>query len=464
MKTLDPTPTLQALHEALPSTPLFGEEGHVGWRLSPEPFSLTPEQGTQLQQIGEDLSAFAQAINALVRKAQKTPELSWVYTLYTQGKPQTLNSFAQMNRFKQEVPRVIRPDLLLTDEGFQLCEIDAVPGGLGFTGALYQAYQALGFDLLGENIPQAFLRLVQSVTTVPNPTIAVVVSDEAGDYRKEWAWLVSEIQTFYPQMVLCHPKDLTLMHNRLGVLAENQTFTPIDVIYRFFELFDLPNIPQIELIQYAVKKGLVTCTPPFKPYLEEKLTLGLIHLPQLHSEWATLMGEATLSRLQQLIPQTWILDPTPVPYFAQISPPMAFEGKVISSFEGLKTLTQKQRQLVIKPSGFSPLAWGSRGVVIGHDTPQVAWQQAVEEALASFTTTPHLLQRFSPPQKHPYRYFDAQGQIVEAQGRTRLCPYYFVEPTGVRLVGTLATTCPVDKKIIHGMKDGVMRPTLSLGG
>ena len=46
------------------------------------------------------------------------------------------------------------------------------------------------------------------------------------------------------------------------------------------------------------------------------------------------------------------------------------------------------------------------------------------------------------------------------RGRVRLCPYYFTgrdsrEPV---LGGVLATIVPADKKIIHGMKDGILVP------
>ena len=52
----------------------------------------------------------------------------------------------------------------------------------------------------------------------------------------------------------------------------------------------------------------------------------------------------------------------------------------MSDFRRLAQTTQKERQLVLKPSGFSELAWGSRGVSIGHDLPQVEWAAALEQA------------------------------------------------------------------------------------
>ena len=47
-------------------------------------------------------------------------------------------------------------------------------------------------------------------------------------------------------------------------------------------------------------------------------------------------------------------------------------------------------------------------------------------------------------------------------GRVRLCPYYFVIGNGdaarAHLGGVLATICPADKKIIHGMRDAILAP------
>lgn len=44
------------------------------------------------------------------------------------------------------------------------------------------------------------------------------------------------------------------------------------------------------------------------------------------------------------------------------------------------------------------------------------------------------------------------------EGRVRLCPYYFVnaKDESVSLGGVLATICPADKKILHGMRDAIL--------
>ena len=44
------------------------------------------------------------------------------------------------------------------------------------------------------------------------------------------------------------------------------------------------------------------------------------------------------------------------------------------------------------------------------------------------------------------------------KGRTRLSPYFFVSDGRTTLGGALATICPADKKILHGMADAIMVP------
>ena len=48
------------------------------------------------------------------------------------------------------------------------------------------------------------------------------------------------------------------------------------------------------------------------------------------------------------------------------------------------------------------------------------------------------------------------------KGRARLCPYYFVageaDAARASLGGVLATICPADKKIIHGMTEAIFAP------
>lgn len=457
----------QQLVAALPQQPLYqpkqGQaQQQVGWALSPEPYRLSEQQHQIISGLGGWLWQYLQGCQKLFKQCQKDETLSWLKELFERGKPSNLIAFSQMNRFKNQYQLVIRPDLLVTPQGLTITEIDTCPGGIGFTAALQKAYKALGFNVLGQpNIAQAFLEMLLEANPkkaeMAEPSIAVVVSDDFEDYRLEFEWLVSELR--YSKIKVIHPKQLSLRDTTLGYL-DNEQFVAIDMVYRMFELYDLPNIPQIELLQFAIKKGYVFCTPPFKPFLEEKFCLALVHAPILKGFWLEVLGEDGLKVLQQVIPESWIIDNTPLSYQAYLEPPLLFGNKRYQSLRQLGQLSQKERELVLKPSSFSHLAWGSHGITIGHDVPAEAWQTVLNDSLNQ-TELVYLLQRFHNTKVEPYTQFDAMsGSVMEKEGRTRLCPYYFVKQDQPELAGILATTCPKDKKIIHGMRDGVMRPAI----
>jgi hypothetical protein len=225
------------------------------------------------------------------------------------------------------------------------------------------------------------------------------------------------------------------------------------VVYRFFELFDLPNVPNVNVLMEAAAHAQVAITPPFKPYLEEKMLFAFLWMEQLRPFWREQLGEDNLTALRQVFPYTWIVDPKPLPPHAVI-PELG-----IHDWREMDRFSQKQRELVLKISGFSEEAWGSRGVSIGHDLPAGEWAEAIDQALNGFATHPFILQRFEKSKLFDAQYVDFETNEVRVFGaRVRLCPYYFVVGDDAKLGGILATVCPADKKILHGMPDAVMAP------
>jgi hypothetical protein len=449
----------QTVQEAFPDSPLFRSEW-LPWTLSPEPYWLNKEQVEKLEVLGQALYHFQLAVEKLYIQSAKTPSLGWIRSLFNAGKPEELLEFSRLNRTRKETPLILRPDLLVTEGGnFALTEIDSVPGGIGFTHALLKTYSKLGFKPIGspETFATGFIKALKQLTpTLEEPVIAIVVSDEAQDYREELTYFTEASQ--YAELYCIHPKQLLLQDEQLGFYKPSHVFCPIDTVYRFFELFDWPNIQNGELLQIAIKKGWVICSPPFKPVYEEKLALSLLFHQGLQDWFEAELSAEEKGLLRAVIPETWVLDPSAVPHFAKVTPELVFNGKHFSHYQELMHLTQKQRELVLKPSGFSEWAWGSRGVKIGHDLPQVQWQHSLEEALNQFSTSPWVMQRFSNTMLEPYSYFEnTTSALSHDMGRTRLCPYYFIENGKVTLQAILSTTCPKNKKIIHGMKDGVLR-------
>jgi len=152
------------------------------------------------------------------------------------------------------------------------------------------------------------------------------------------------------------------------------------------------------------------------------------------------------------------MDPAPLPPQAVIAG-LSPGGRPVQDFRQLKTLTQKERELVLKPAGFAELGWGSRGVTIGHDHAAESWAERLETALTSYGKTPYILQQFVPAGVQTVERLHLEsGERVSFQARTRLCPYYVILEGKATLAGVLATSCPSDKKLIHGMKDAVLAP------
>jgi hypothetical protein len=155
-----------------------------------------------------------------------------------------------------------------------------------------------------------------------------------------------------------------------------------------------------------------------------------------------------------------VLDPTPLPPQGVI-PGLFVNGVPVTNWLQLVNTNKKERAFVVKPSGFSNLAWGSHGVAFGHDLSSEDWEVALRNALDSFPRTPYLLQEFHKPAKTTVNYYHfRKEEVVPMDGRARLCPYYYVVDGDAKLSGMLATICPLDKLAIHGMVDSVMVPVM----
>jgi hypothetical protein len=440
----------QFVQAAMPAAGLFAG---ATWRISPAPLALGPELANELDSLGRVLFQFYRAVNLLYRRSVEGKAAPWIAELLDQGKPAELIARQRHPSFKQDLPRVIRPDVLLTESGFAISELDSVPGGIGLTHWLNQTYASLR---------SAELESPAGAGATPTPEVIggatgmrdgfasifgaaervhIIVSEEAASYRPEMTWLADQIPG-----------------SRFQVRDSAFTdFAPGDAAYRFFELFDLGNVANSgRLFDLASEKQL-RLTPPPKPIFEEKLLFALLWNRNLRDFWRQEMGEAFLHRLLRHVPRTWVLDPTPLP------PNAGYPGLEITDWQQLKNLSQRDRELILKISGYSEAAWGARGVYLGSDLNTADWSVAVDQALAAWPHSPYVLQQFHRPRLVEASHYDFAAQRLEAKpGRVRLCPYYFVSGEGdlarPKLGGVLATIVPADKKIVHGMRDGILAP------
>jgi hypothetical protein len=440
------------IRDSFPKEGLFAEKD---WLLSPDAFPIEKQFERELEQLGHRLFVFQRACNQLYQLSVKGKQPAWVARYLDAGKPPELIELSRQKQFRDDLPRVIRPDLILTDEGYTIAEIDSVPGGIGLTGWLNQTYSGFEKEIIGG--ADGMLEGFQSV--LPNGG-DIVISQEAATYRPEMEWLAARLQDRHRPPHL-NPLPQTGGETKTArrfewrvVAAEN--YEPQDGrdVYRFFELFDLPNIPNIDKTLRAAADGKIKITPPIKPYLEEKMWFALFWMQPLREFWRRELGEKYFLKLQEVIPYSWLLDPTPLPQHAVIP------RLEIQDWQEAGRFSQKERDLLLKVSGFSPLGWGSRGIALGSDLPHAEWQQRIENALATFETSPTILQRFHKGRLFEHRYWDpGSGELKAMKGRVRLCPYYFIEEDRVKLRGALATIVPADKKLLHGMSDAILVPT-----
>lgn len=429
--------SLREIEEALPSRGLFRSiegENSLPWLPSPRPFCLSKKEVRFLQGLGPVLDQFYQISDHLYRASLKKNQHPWLSKLLNTGKPEALITLQGITALVGKTPQVIRPDLMLSEDGFSITELDSVPGGIGVTAWLSKTYANKGWEVLGgaEGMIAGFASLFPEGADI-------VISEEANDYKPEMQYLQSLLGENFS------------LHD-----AENYHPQAGRALYRFFELFDAENIPFFEKMCSMIEHEGLKVSPPIKPHFEEKLWLALFHTPGLQGEWKSRLRGASRERLLSVIPPSWVLDPTPLP------PQAAHPYLNINRWEELMNFSQKERHLVAKISGFHESAWGARGVYVGHDLSGSEWSSVIEKALSDFTKHPWILQQFVTGRivEHPY-FEEGTGNQRIMQGRVRLCPYYFKDATGfVKLGGCLATIVPADKKKIHGMKDGILVPCI----
>jgi hypothetical protein len=429
------------------------------WKWSPHAWPLLHEISDILESLAPAAVSFYRAIERLYLKSTRNERIlrneellvPWVAEYYDAGKPDWLINHAQAHAVRDLLPAVLRPDLLPTAGGIALTEWDSVPGGLGVTAQLGLGYFGGDappmVDSFGEALAHAASRFGGKQSNM-----LIVVSEESETYRPEMEWLADELTVRGFSIGVSDPGELEIQAE--GVFRNGQK---IDLVYRFWELFDWENVPVMKELARLVDDEKVVVTPPMKHFQEEKLSLALFWHHRLQRFWKENLKRDELELLRSVIPKSWILDPVAVPPGATVDGPPV-QGNQLGDWMELAKASKKERILVIKASGFHETAWGARSVVVGDDVSSEDWKSSLASALDSFPKPVSVLQEFQKPVRLEHPVFSEDGSVESMTGRLRLSPYFFIPGDQPKWSGCLATLCPADKKIIHGMKDGVLMP------
>src|SRR5438067_3185515 len=178
--------TIEAIRAAMPSEGLFAEKD---WLLSPSAFPLDERFVEELEKLGYRLNLFNRSCNLLYQLSMRGKQPAWIADWLDRGKPRELVEFAREKRFRDELPRVIRPDRALTQNGFTIAELDNVPGGIGLTAWLNRTYASLGQDVIG-----GADGMIEGFRAILPAGAQILVSEEAATYRPEMEWLARELR------------------------------------------------------------------------------------------------------------------------------------------------------------------------------------------------------------------------------------------------------------------------------
>src|ERR1700761_4630154 len=137
MEQINISARAKVVRDALPPGGLFAG---LEWKTASAPFPLGENLAKEIESFGRVILQFYRAVNLLYRKSVEGKQPEWIARWLDLGKPHELVELQRSVAFKNEVPRVIRPDILLTDNGFSVTELDSVPGGIGLTAWLNKAY------------------------------------------------------------------------------------------------------------------------------------------------------------------------------------------------------------------------------------------------------------------------------------------------------------------------------------
>ncbi len=177
---------LATIRAAFPREGLFAEKD---WLLSPDAFPIEKKFVTRTRAARTSpvrLSTRLQSALPAERQRKTTGLVArYLGCRQTAGADRVLAAKA----FRDDLPRVIRPDLILTDEGYIIAEIDSVPGGIGSDRLVQSNLSALDGEIIGG--ADGMLDGFQSV--LPNGG-DIVISQESATYRPEMEWMAGQLE------------------------------------------------------------------------------------------------------------------------------------------------------------------------------------------------------------------------------------------------------------------------------
>lgn len=365
----------------------YRTDEEVPFLVSDEPFELSPEQAVELQELGEIVYSYMDATVDLYERDER------VRALLDTGKPELFHGLSDARYL------FYRPDIIFTDVGFQIVEVETSPFGLGLASILDEAYRGEGHDTLESGIS-----LEDQVRSHTGDTGTVVYTDKTDQYAGQLSYLADRVfsddesRRWTAEHVADSPGDGSQETYRGFYLSERETDSAVE-----------------RLVNTLLESASETASPSLTPAFEEKAILGLIFDERWQQYFVDKLGEQAVDKLQKWIPETII-----------IGEEDHFIGKLPSGNNGLdelSKLSRKKRGYALKTSGYDTDASWAEGVSFLHELSASRTQDVVDAARDRDGLM--ILQKFQSGTKQvPMGFSNLKGEKDTMEGRVRLTPYF----------------------------------------
>lgn len=236
-------------------------------RVNLHPLMLSPALHAQAMEAATSAAAL---IDHVADHALRVPDEARRY-----GFSAEVHRLAQAAHHAADRSSLVRVDLLLSESGWQACEINAdCPGGHNEALGLPQLAQAAGF-WQGINPTRVVDDLVQALIDLAagQGAIALIYATAYAEDLQVCALLQRELRQAGARTVLCAPTALRRRGQRLYVGDE-----PIAVLYRYFPTEFMEGQRNLDDIVAAVAAGTVRCVSNFGAmYAQSKLAFARAH-------------------------------------------------------------------------------------------------------------------------------------------------------------------------------------------
>jgi hypothetical protein len=165
-------------------------------------------------------------------------------------------------------------------------------------------------------------------------------------------------------------------------------------------------------------EGPAPAAPSWRmPSFDDRIPFALVHLRALRDVWRRELRDSQFTRLQQVVPYTWILDPSPLP------PQAVIPRLELHSMRAVAALPREARAHLLLRS--------DDGVILaGRDASDDRWRDAVNGALDEAAARPCacVLQESAAPKSVAHPVWDpAAGSARALETRVRLQPFYVTQ-------------------------------------